>query len=349
MWSVNDYFSPLDKNKSAMLKKTSIKLILGTLMVLGGFFVSQTAQALTLIPPSFETSVDPGVTTETTIKLYNETQDTLNLYPEVVSFTADGETGNPTFDFNAPLEGVASWFTLPEGPITLSAGERKVVDIKITPPLDAEPGGHYATVFFSTTSPDLSDPGSLALSTKLGSLFLLRVFGDIEESGSITEFGLNAEKNTLSRLPATIFTRFENDGNIHLRPTGTIKITNMLGGDTATLEFNSKKSATLPDTIRRYETIWEKGGVKEVTGNIWNKFWTEFANEKNNFAMGRYSATISLDAGNLVHDTATFTFWVMPWRVISVALIVIALVIVLLVLLIKKYNQWIINKARKKK
>ncbi|MFA6392182.1 MAG: hypothetical protein WCW66_05580 [Patescibacteria group bacterium] len=331
------------------MSKIITKLILGALFIVGGFFVIPDAQALTLIPPSFETSVDPGVTTDTTIKLYNETQDTLNLYPEVVSFTADGETGNPTFDFNAPLEGVASWFTLPEGPITLTAGERKVVDVKITPPIDAEPGGHYATVFFGTTSPDLSDPGSLALSTKLGSLFLLRVFGDIKESGSINEFGLGGDKNTLSRLPATLFTRFQNEGNIHLRPTGTIKIVNMLGGDTATLEFNSKKSATLPETIRRYETVWEKDQVKETSGNFWNKFWMEFSNEKNNFALGRYTATISLNAGNLVQDTATITFWIMPWRVISVALVVFALVIVLLIILIKKYNQWIINKARKRK
>ena len=190
------------------------KLTLVALFIVGGFFVTPSAQALTLIPPSFETSVDPGVTTETTVKLYNETQDALNLYPEVVSFTAEGETGNPTFDFEAPLEGVASWFTLPEGPITLEAGERKVVPITITPPEDAEPGGHYATVFFGTSAPNIDDPGSLALSTKLGSLFLLRVFGDIEEAGQISQFGLEGNKNTLSRLPATLFTRFQNKGNI---------------------------------------------------------------------------------------------------------------------------------------
>jgi hypothetical protein len=336
------------KNKSIMVQKIT-KLTLVALFIVGGFFVSPNAQALTLIPPSFETSVDPGVTTKTTVKLYNETQDVLSLYPEVVSFTAEGETGNPTFDFESPLEGVANWFTLPEGPITLDAGERKVVNVQITPPIDAEPGGHYATVFFGTSAPNVDDPGSLALSTKLGSLFLLRVFGDIEEAGQISQFGLDGSKKTLSRLPATLFTRFQNDGNIHLRPTGIISITNMLGGDTATLEFNPKKGATLPDSIRKYNTVWEKGQVKEVTGNFWNKFWTEFSNEKNNFALGKYEANISLVAGNLVKDSATVTFWVMPWRVITIALIVLALVIVLLIFLIKKYNQWIIKKARKRK
>lgn len=329
-----------------MSKRIATSALFALFIVFGGFFIGSTANALTLIAPTFEQDVDPGVPSKTEIKLYNETQDTLSLYPEVVSFTANGETGQPTFDFEAPLEGVATWFDLPEGPITLEGGERMVVPITITPPIDAEPGGHYATVFFSTTSPDLSDPGSLALSTKLGSLFLLRVFGDVTEEGSIVEFGLDNNKTTLNRLPANIFTRFENSGNIHLRPEGTITIKNLMGAETAKLDFNAKKGATLPDSIRKYDTVWEKGQVKEVSGNFWSKFWTEFANEKNNFALGRYKANISITAGTLVQDDAELIFWVWPWRIMFVSLLVLALIILLLILMIKRYNKWIVAKAK---
>lgn len=278
--------------------------------------------------------------------MYNETQGTLTLYPEVVSFTAKGETGQPTFDFESPLEGVSTWFDLPDGPIILEGGERKVIPIVITPPKDAEPGGHYATVFFGTSPPNIEDPGSLALATKLGSLFLLRVFGDVTEEGNIAEFGLVDGKTSFNRLPATLFTRFQNSGNIHLRPTGTIAIKNLIGAETAKLDFNAKKGATLPDSIRKYDTIWEKGQVKEVTGNFWSKFWTEFSNEKNNFALGKYKANITIMAGTLIQDTAEVSFWVWPWRILLIFLIVIALVIFLLIMLMKKYNKWIVNKAR---
>lgn len=328
------------------MSKKLTKLALVAIFLVGGFFVSPNVQALTLIAPTFEQDVDPGIASETEIKLYNETQDTLMLYPEVVSFTAKGETGQPTFDFEAPLEGVATWFDLPEGPITLEGGERKVVPITIIPPVDAEPGGHYATVFFGTSPPNVEDPGSLALATKLGSLFLLRVFGDVTEEGSIAEFGLDGNKTSLNRLPATLFTRFQNSGNIHLRPAGTITIKNLLGAETATLDFNAKGGATLPDTIRRYDTIWEKGQVKEATGNFWSKFWTEFSNEKNNFALGRYKANLALTAGTLIQDTAEVSFWVWPWRILLISLIVIVLIIFLLILLMKRYNKWIVKKAR---
>ncbi|MFA6525102.1 MAG: hypothetical protein WCT33_02390 [Patescibacteria group bacterium] len=329
-----------------MSKKFATSALVAIFTFFGGFFIASTANALTLIAPTFEQNVDPGVASKTEIKLYNETQDTLSLYPEVVSFTANGETGQPTFDFDAPLEGVATWFDLPEGPIMLQGGERKIVPITITPPIDAEPGGHYATVFFGTSAPNLEDPGSLALATKLGSLFLLRVFGDVTEAGNIAEFGLDGNKTTLNRLPATVFTRFQNSGNIHLRPEGTITIKNLLGAETAKLDFNAKKGATLPDSIRKYDTIWEKGQVKQASGNFWNKFWTEFANEKNNFALGRYKASIALTAGNLVQDNAEVTFWVWPWRILLISLLVLILIILLLVIFIKRYNKWIVAKAK---
>ncbi|MBU0612862.1 hypothetical protein KKB10_02490 [Patescibacteria group bacterium] len=322
------------------------KLALIAIFLVGGFFITPNAQALTLIAPTFEQDVDPGIASKTEIKLYNENQDALTLYAEVVSFTAKGETGQPTFDFEAPLEGVATWFDLPEGAITLEGGERKVIPITITPPIDAEPGGHYATVFFGTSPPDINDPGSLALATKLGSLFLLRVFGDVTEEGSIAEFGLDGNETSLNRLPATLFTRFQNSGNIHLRPAGTITVKNLLGAETAKLDFNAKKGATLPDSIRKYETVWEKGQVKEVTGNFWNKFWAEFSNEKNNFALGRYKASIVLTAGTLIQDTAEVSFWVWPWRILLISLIVLVLIVFLLILSMKRYNKWIVKKAR---
>jgi hypothetical protein len=329
-----------------MSKKIATSALVALFIVFGGFLIGSTANALTLIAPTFEQDVDPGVASKTEIKLYNETQDTLSLYPEVVSFTANGETGQPTFDFDAPLEGVATWFDLPEGPITLEGGERKVIPITITPPVDAEPGGHYATVFFGTSAPNLEDPGSLALATKLGSLFLLRVFGDVTEEGGIAEFGVENGKTSLNRLPATLFTRFQNSGNIHLRPEGTITIKNLLGAETARLEFNAKKGATLPDSIRKYDTVWEKGQVKIASGNFWSKFWTEFANEKNNFALGRYKASVAITAGALVQDSAELTFWVWPWRILLVSLLVVILFVLLLILLIKRYNKWIVAKAK---
>lgn len=332
---------------------------LAALLFSAGPFIVQKAEALTLIPPSTETAVDPGVSFDTTIKLYNETQDTLVLYADTANFTAEGETGKPAYDLDTPITGAAAWFELPDGAITLAPGERIVVPVTINPPSDAEPGGHYVLVTFGTTPTTATEGGEVTLGQAVGSLFLLRVFGDVQESGSIVEF--SADPTAMNRLPVSFMTRFENAGNIHLRPTGAITLTNMLGRDVTTVDVNTEGRAVLPDSIRRYDSVWEKGEVKDADGNaiaatedshasdgnLWSSFWTELGNEWRNFAFGRYKATVALTAGSggLITDTATLTLWVIPWRVLTIFIVGLVILVLLVIVGIKRYNAWILSKA----
>jgi hypothetical protein len=48
-----------------------------------------------------------------------------------------------------------------------------------------------------------------------------------------------------------------------------------------------------------------------------------------------------------VRQSSTVSFWVIPWRILSVWAVVAVLVIILVIVLIKKYNAWIIKKAQK--
>ena len=329
------------------LKKELIKRIglFGVTVLLSSLFFVPAAQGLTLIPPSLEISLIPGQTSNTIIKLYNETQDTLQLYTEARSFTAKGETGQPDFDFEAEPIGLSEWIEVEKGPIVLEPGERVEIPVTINPPSDADPGGHYATVFFSSNPPD---EGQVRISSKLGTLLLGRVAGDIIEDGLIAGFGLVEGKAMFNRLPIEFFARFQNTGNVHLRPTGAIAINSMFGKETGTVDVNAGKGATLPQTIRKYEAVWEKGQVRGVQGNFFTRFWDEYANERNNFGFGKYTANLSLHAGtNSIDDTATVSFWVMPWRVILVWGVVAVFGIIFLIILLKRYNAWIRKKAEK--
>ena len=155
------------------------------------------------------------------------------------------------------------------------------------------------------------------------------------------------EGSSLNRLPATFATRFQNEGNIHLRPTGSVVVKNLFGSTSAELVMNQNGGATLPDSIRRYETTWEKSTVEETPGNIWGNFWAEFRNEWNNFALGRYQASVSLTAGtgDLVKDSATLTFWVWPWRVLTLMFLILVVVVLAVSFGIKRYNHWILTRA----
>lgn len=302
-----------------------------------------TVAALTLIPPSIELGLNPGQKSQTSIKLFNETADTVELYPEPRSFTAKGETGQPSFDFSTPVEGLASWITVEPGPIVLKPNERYEVPLTITPPANADPGGHYASVFFSTAPPK-EGAGQVHIASKVGTLLLTRVAGTVTETGSISEFQTTSGRTIFTRPPVEFFVRYENSGNVHLRPTGTVTITNMFGKVAGTADFNAGNGATLPKSVRRYDIKWEKA---QVNGS--SSFWSEYGNEKSNFGFGRYTAKLSISAGTSVPftKTATLVFWLFPWHVILIWALGVVVVVVVLFILIKRYNAWIIKKAAK--
>ncbi len=328
-------------------QRTMRNCIIGLVLAIGLWFIGMgSAHAITLIPPSLEIGLKPGTVYNTEIKLYNETAAAIELYTEKVNFGAVGETGRPAFDFNTDTSvGLVSWMDIEEGPITVQPGERYQVPLTIITPANADPGGHYATVFFGTSPPADSQ---VNISSKVGTLVLARVDGEVIEQGSIAEFGTESGATVYSRLPIELYARFQNAGNVHLKPAGTITFKNMLGQEVDTIEFNAKNGATLPDTIRKYQATWEKAAVVQTTGNSWSNFWEEYKNEKNNFSLGRYTAVLSVTAGSTdsVADSATTSFWVLPWYMISVWGIGVLLVILVLVIGIKKYNSWIVKKSQ---
>lgn len=310
------------------------------------FFSIPSAQAITLIPPTLELGLTPGQVANTVIKLFNETPDTLQLFTEARNFTAKDDTGQPEFDFDAEPLGLSTWMDVEAGPITLESGERYEVAVTINPPTDADPGGHYAALFFTSAAPE---DGQVKVASKIGTLILANVEGDIAEAGNISEYIVEEGKSMFNRLPVGFMARFQNTGNVHLKPTGNIEIKNTFGSITDTLEFNASKGATLPQTTRKYEVVWEKGVVNTATGNAWSDFWQEYGNERNNFAFGKYTAVLTITAGtnDLVTDTAEVGFWVLPWRVILVWGLIIVVGILLIIWIFKRYNAWIIKKAKK--
>ncbi len=326
-----------------MSKKISIGILV---FFFFGIVGAPHAEAITLIPPSLEFTIAPGETIETKIKLFNEEQVAKQLYTEAANFTAAGETGNPQYDFSVPVEGLSAWIQMEPGPIVMQPGDRVEVPVKIAVPADADPGGHYAILAFSSNAPDQETTG-LAISASLGALFLVNVEGDVIERGTIQELALDHPSDTLTRLPANFIVRYNNSGNVHLRPTGTIVISNMFNKVTDTIEVNPGKGATLPDSIRRYDAIWERAMVTESSGNVWNTFWQEYGNERKNFALGKYTAQLNLTAGSdeQLNDTAAITFWVLPWHVGVVYGLGAIVLIFLLIIAIKRYNAWIIRRA----
>ena len=321
------------------------QFILAVIVLIGWTiaFMPIKASALTISPVRFEISGDPGQTLIGEITLFNEREIAETFYSSFESFEARGEEGNPSF---VPAQkGLPTWMKT-EPKITLEPGETKIIPFSIEIPKEADPGGHFAAIFWSNVPPIEAGEEQMVVGARIGTLVLLRVSGEIREGGGILEFG--TENRIYTHLPISLFYRLANDGNNWLRPEGEIKISNIIGLQTAILDANPVKGNVLPGSVRRFDIEWgmqgettEEGGFLAIIGHQWR-----------NFAFGPYRATLTLRNGILPESETTegfkSSFWlfVIPWQLLIIIIIVLIIVGFLGAKGLNKYNRWVISKYK---
>ncbi len=295
------------------------------------------AQALTISPARMEVSADPGVTLEQEFLLINEQATTETFYTSVQNFDAQGETGTP--NFSDAKEGLASWIKVADK-ITLKPGERVKVPFTLQVPTNADAGGHFSAIFLTTTPPATTEGGQVAIGAKVGMLVLLTVSGDIKEGGGVKAFGLKDGVRFVTSLPVNFVYRFANDGNDRVKPEGNIVLRNSLYFKTEELNANPQLGNILPNSTRRFEVTW--GGEKIDKAA---PFMDHVKYQWRNFALGAYFASLDLAFGTKTSSSST-VFFVLPWQLMTVMLIIAIIVIIVLRFALKRYNQWIIKQAK---
>lgn len=298
--------------------------------------VGQEALALTISPVKIEISGDPGQTLTGEVELFNEQAETKTLFSTNENFEPSGDTGSPKFVGGDT--GLATWITLTNGKVTIEPNQTVKVPYSIAIPADAEPGGYFSAVFWSEDNPAAREAGDVSIGGKLGVLILLRVNGDIKEAAGISNFAIDGSR-WITQLPVKFVYRFKNDGADRVVPLGNIEIKNIFGGTTVTLLANENEGSVLPNSIRKFETLW---GVPKKEGETSSFFGTVGA-QLADFHFGMYTANLSLSYGatNQV-ATDSFRFFFIPWQLLSVAV----LTLIALFFLLKLYNRWIIAKSK---
>ena len=325
------------------MKRNRILLACLTL-ALGVFALGHSALALTVSPPVYDYTLNPGDTIRDVIKLYNESSGPITIYPEIYNFTfteGDETSGTPSFypanDVKNGFE-LAPWITTSKDPITLQAGERKSLDFTIAVPKNAAPGSHFGSIQLRTAPTAPTSGPTVSLVGGTGILMLVRINGAVDDTLAITRFG--GDKNIYTSLPVDFHTRLENRGNIHLRPTGNIFVTNLFGQQVASMTVNGDFRTILPKSPRRFDNTWIK--------HVLNSSASEFTKEWRNFAFGRYQATLVLNYGpqNKVIKSS-YAFWVIPWMVLLIIVGGFALLVLALWFALKSYKKSVIRKYEK--
>ena len=290
--------------------KTLSKVGLIILCLLFGLGITLQAKAetrtLTISPVLMEEVIDPGQSVESVMKVRNDgtTKQIVNI--TVQNFLPKGETGEQVFI--APEEGdtswsLAKWIKLNETAFELEPQATKEVKVTISVPKEAEAGSHYAVVFAEIATPKVEGETVVSVKAKVGCLVLMTVSGESVAKGEIK--GFKTDKNVYFSPLVKFTTRFENTGNVHVKPTGSIKITTR-GKQVTEIPVNEKLGNALPKSIRAFENTWESI-----------------------FAFGRYKAEATLTYGDKEEIKADSTFWMIPWSVLAIiGLIIIALIVI---------------------
>ncbi len=212
---------------------------------------TQNRAALQVGPAISELNVERGISIDTTIEITNLTDKSLivNTYPEKLEL-APGTTSSSEEVFNAK-----SWVRVTVPQFAIQAGETRKVTVTVLPPDHAEPGSHYATVYFESLLPRESlAPNTALQNARVGSLLFMNVKGE-----RTVDLGLTVPLQTSHfRQVGPVDFNFviANTGNSHTLPSGSITVSDWRGNQVAELDLPT--SLILPKTTKNYLLSWDR-------------------------------------------------------------------------------------------
>jgi hypothetical protein len=240
------------------------KLIYLSILAIGALFFSKNALAeadqiskgFSVSPFFQELSVqekDDKIPFTIEIKNNNELVTVFRI--SVLDFGALDESGGVAFLGSSDnlKYGLASWIILENDTVVIAPGETQTVKGSIENRDSLSPGGHYAAVYFKMEENENSvkDNKNVALDTSFASLLFVRKIG-----GEIYGLNLNNVDFPFSifKLPASVGLRFQNPGNVHVLPRGTIELTDPFGRKIQRGIINEQSAIILPETFRVFKT-----------------------------------------------------------------------------------------------
>lgn len=290
-------------------------------------------QALEIGPPTIIMSGDPGQTLTTSINLRDISANKLIVTGQVNDFEASpSEDGAPKIILDENIEtsySLKKWIS-PFNTLTLNPKQLKTFPVTIKIPKDASPGGYYGVIRFTSKAPDMTDTG-VSLSASLGSLLMIRVKGAVTEKINIEEFFVssnNTKGTFFESAPLDFTVRFKNSGNIDEQPSGQIIITDMFGKKSAVVNVNLEGYKVLPNSVRKFNYTLDSKTIGSRT------------------LFGKYTADMKITYGEKKEViTSKITFWVIPYRMIGMGVLVLVAGFITLRFVIKRYNKHIVTRA----
>lgn len=221
---------------------------------------SPTPTGITIAPPFTEIVLASSQAKSTAIiSLTNGTSSHQSVSISVLDFGALDESGGVAF---AGVRGsalqqsysLASWVSLEKDLLEVDPGQTKEITVTILNKASLAPGGHYAAVVAASMD-EKTNGQSVGLRSALASLMFVKKTGG--EIYGLSLAGTETTKRWLW-LPTAINLRFQNTGNVHVVPRGTVTVTGPWDWEIYKGIINPASGIILPESFRVYPTSLER-------------------------------------------------------------------------------------------
>lgn len=241
------------------MKKTAlVSIVILSLLFIGKVVHAQIVQILTAIPPRLQLEVEPGEFVRETVQFRNEGDSVLYLSAIAKDFIVQDTAGTPNF-VDREVSGrwaASSWISVSPTSFSVAPGQMVDISLNITVPPDALPGGHYAGILYQATGKIPLIGGGVATGTGVnqivGTLVYLTVEGPVTEQALVKQF---TAPRFLEFGPVPFTTEILNRSDLHIRPTGTITVRNILGRVTTTMALEERN--IFPGASFLYKNTWD--------------------------------------------------------------------------------------------
>lgn len=250
--------------------------------------------AITMMPVKFILDLFPGQINDQRLILSNPNNFEIALRPEVEDFEPAPDSAGVNFVPKAPgITSLVDWIEISKELVVLKPNEQREIFFKIKVPENPEPGSHFAAVFFKTQPLPGQGGSSLAISTRIGSLILVTIPGNVVRAGKILSF---KGPKFINKGPVEFSTTFKNTGSVHYEVLGTIGIKNIFKKQIA--EISTDKQWILPTGQKTLKAVWDIG-----------------------YIFGPHEALLEIKDGADDIQRASFKFFALPWKETLLALI----------------------------
>jgi hypothetical protein len=315
-----------------MIKKNRLKLIFLVFFIL--LIYSQKVSAfeitaydnmpvegdLILGPGKTELTINPGEIQTKEVKVTNRTGGALEINVGVEDFTGDNISATKLLGGEKGPYSLRDYLIPDKDKFILHHGEKATIVVEVRLPKDAEPGGLYGAIIISSNKVSEDNQkveegakGAISVTSRLGSLFFVKVNGEAKEEGRLKSF--NTNKTFYQAGDVNFNIQYENTGRVHLNPYARIEITNLMGKKIDSIDV--APWFVMPGFSRDRSVPWGKL-----------------------LALGRYKATLELNRGygeNNI-DVASTTFYVIPLKILIISISIILFLAIIIVWFSSKFE-----------